>query len=137
MFDRIIAYDLIEHLREWREGENGIEYPCITLMNEAHRVLRKGGVFEIMVPSDEGRGASQDPTHVSRWNENSFYYFAAIPSKPEEPDSPLISHPWRSLYPHLIKAAFTLRVGTGQQDESGIVYVLAELTKVHLPADEA
>lgn len=136
-FDRVVAYDLVEHIREWRETPEGIRYPCIDLMNEAWRVLRPGGIFEVMVPSDEGRGAGQDPTHVSRWNENSFYYFAVVPSKPEDPNSPLISHPWRKIYPHLIKAAFKLRVGTGQPDESGIVYVLAEMTKVQPPEDAA
>jgi SAM-dependent methyltransferase len=132
--DRILAYDLIEHIREWREVDGKLQYPTIDLMNEAWRVLKPGGVFEIMVPSDEGRGANQDPTHVSRWNANRFLYFAAVPSKPEDPESPLISHPWRALYPHLIKAAFIVRSATTQPNEQGIVYEAAELTKVHLPA---
>lgn len=29
----------------------------------------------IEVPSTDGRGAWQDPTHVSFWNENSFWYY--------------------------------------------------------------
>ena len=29
----------------------------------------------IEVPSTDGRGAFQDPTHVSFWNENSFTYY--------------------------------------------------------------
>ena len=58
------ASHLIEHLRD-----------PIHTMNEAHRVLVPGGWFLIDVPSTDGRGAFQDPTHVSFWNENSFWYY--------------------------------------------------------------
>jgi SAM-dependent methyltransferase len=61
----IRAYDLVEHLRS----------PAFT-MNEAWRVLGHGGIFEIWVPSTDGRGAFQDPTHVSYWNFNSFQYYS-------------------------------------------------------------
>ncbi len=44
-------------------------------MNEAFRVLAPGGWLLIEVPSTDGRGAFQDPTHVSFWNENSFWYY--------------------------------------------------------------
>ncbi len=60
----IRAYDAIEHLT----------HPIHT-MNEAYRVLAPGGFFLIRVPSTDGRGAWQDPTHVSFWNENSFWYY--------------------------------------------------------------
>lgn len=49
----------------------------IAVMNEAHRVLKPGGVFEIRVP-DCASGtwhADADPTHVSRWRVESFHYF--------------------------------------------------------------
>jgi len=55
---------LIEHLRD----------PLKT-MKEIHRVLAHGGWAFIEVPSTDGRGAWQDPTHVSFWNENSFHYY--------------------------------------------------------------
>lgn len=58
------AHDAIEHLRD-----------PVHVMNEAWRVLSHGGAFMIFVPSSEGRGAFQDPTHVSFWNENSFWYY--------------------------------------------------------------
>lgn len=58
------AFDAIEHLRD----------PIHTMM-EAYRVLTHGGVFHIAVPSTDGRGAFQDPTHISFWNENSFWYY--------------------------------------------------------------
>jgi hypothetical protein len=32
--------------------------------------------MEILVPSTDGRGAFQDPTHVSFWNANTFAYFS-------------------------------------------------------------
>jgi SAM-dependent methyltransferase len=45
-------------------------------MSEIHRVLAPGGWAFIEVPSTDGRGAWQDPTHVSFWNENSFWYYS-------------------------------------------------------------
>lgn len=58
------AADFIEHMKD-----------PIHLMNEAWRVLAPGGWFLISVPSADGRGAFQDPTHVSFWNDNSFWYY--------------------------------------------------------------
>jgi SAM-dependent methyltransferase len=62
--DYILAKDCIEHLPD-----------KIKTMNEAYRVLKPGGVFEVHVPTSDGRGAFQDPTHVSYWNRHSFWYF--------------------------------------------------------------
>jgi SAM-dependent methyltransferase len=62
--DEIVAYDIIEHLPD-----------KIHTMNEMWRVLKRGGVADIIVPSTAGPGAFQDPTHVSFWNERSFMYF--------------------------------------------------------------
>lgn len=45
------------------------------IMSEIYRVLAHGGWAFIDVPSTDGRGAFQDPTHVSYWNENSFLYY--------------------------------------------------------------
>lgn len=45
------------------------------IMGEIYRVLCDGGWAFIEVPSTDGRGAFQDPTHVSYWNENSFWYY--------------------------------------------------------------
>lgn len=48
----------------------------IHVMNEAFRVLAGGGFFFIDVPSTDGRGAFQDPTHrTTFWNQNSFFYY--------------------------------------------------------------
>lgn len=47
----------------------------IFVMSEAHRVLAHGGWLFATVPSTDGRGAFQDPTSKSYWNENSFLYY--------------------------------------------------------------
>jgi SAM-dependent methyltransferase len=60
----IRAFDIIEHLKS-----------PIHTMSEIHRVLVPGGYCSILVPSTDGRGAFQDPTHISFWNENSFWYY--------------------------------------------------------------
>jgi len=58
------AVDVVEHLAD-----------PIHTMNEAWRVLAPGGWFFIEVPSTDGPGAWQDPTHKSYWNHNSFHYY--------------------------------------------------------------
>lgn len=58
------ASHIIEHLHDKTQ-----------IMSEIHRVLAHGGWAFIDVPSTDGRGAFQDPTHVSYWNENSFLYY--------------------------------------------------------------
>lgn len=60
----INASHVLEHLKD-----------PIKSMREIHRVLAHGGWAFIEVPSTDGRGAFQDPTHVSFWNENSFLYY--------------------------------------------------------------
>jgi hypothetical protein len=50
--------------------------PRIAVMNEAHRVLKPGAVFEVIVPFMTGTWhAIADPTHLSLWCEESFHYF--------------------------------------------------------------
>ena len=62
--DEIVAHDIIEHLPD-----------KILTMNEAWRVLRPGGRLNIEVPTTDGRGAWQDPTHCSYWTPNDFKYY--------------------------------------------------------------
>jgi glycosyltransferase involved in cell wall biosynthesis len=57
------AVDILEHLDPVR------------IMNEIYRVLAPGGWLAAAVPSTDGRGAFQDPSHTSFWNENSFWYY--------------------------------------------------------------
>jgi O-antigen biosynthesis protein len=47
----------------------------VAMMNGLHRLLAPGGLLLSLTPSSEGWGADQDPTHVSRWNPNSFWYY--------------------------------------------------------------
>ncbi len=63
------AYDALEHMKDKK-----------LMMEEIHRVLAPGGILLSQTPSTDGRGAWQDPTHVSFWNENSFWYW----TRPEQ-----------------------------------------------------
>lgn len=60
----INASHVLEHLKD-----------PLKSMREIHRVLVDGGWAFIDVPSTDGRGAFQDPTHISYWNQNSFLYY--------------------------------------------------------------
>jgi len=62
--DSLRAYDIIEHLPD-----------RIHTMNEIWRICKPDALVDIRVPSSDGRGAFQDPTHVSFWNANSFHYY--------------------------------------------------------------
>lgn len=62
--ESIRAWDIFEHLPDKRHT-----------MNEAHRVLIPGGKLDLWVPTTDGRGAFQDPTHVSFWTPNDLFYF--------------------------------------------------------------
>ncbi len=64
--DYLRAHDAIEHLPD-----------KIKTMNEIYRVCKNGATADIKVPSTDGRGAFQDPTHVSYWNINSFLYYTS------------------------------------------------------------
>jgi len=69
-FEALYATHLLEHIAN-----------LIPFMNEAHRILKPGGKFEIYVPLaidvDGGihPGAFQDPTHVRFFVKESFSYF--------------------------------------------------------------
>jgi O-antigen biosynthesis protein len=58
------AVDFLEHVTD-----------KVALFNELYRLLAHGGMLLSVTPSTDGRGAFQDPTHVSYYNENSFWYF--------------------------------------------------------------
>ena len=55
---------MIEHLQD-----------RLHTMNEIWRICKPNAKVDIRVPSTDGRGAFQDPTHVSFWNINSFLYY--------------------------------------------------------------
>jgi glycosyltransferase involved in cell wall biosynthesis len=73
----IRSFDVFEHLKN-----------SIHTMKEVQRVLAPGGWLICQVPSTDGRGAFQDPTHVSFWNENSFHYYTKA-SKAKYIDMPV------------------------------------------------
>lgn len=58
------AHHIFEHLPD-----------PVHAMSEAWRVLAPGGWLFLEVPSTDGRGAWQDPTHRSFWNINSLWYY--------------------------------------------------------------
>ncbi len=87
-------------------------------MQEAHRCLTRHGWLLTLTPSTDGRGAFQDPTHVSFWNSNSFWYY----TRPEQArfiHSPVLfeANRVKNFYP------------SDWHREHQIVYVKADLTK--------
>lgn len=61
---QIVADDILEHLPD-----------KIHTMNEAWRVLEPDGLFRFRVPTTDGWGAFQDPTHRSFWTPNDLLYY--------------------------------------------------------------
>jgi predicted SAM-dependent methyltransferase len=97
------AYDFLEHVGNDKR---------IHIMTEIWRILKPGGIFHSMTPSTDGRGAFQDPTHYSFWNQNSFWYFT--------------DDAHRALYD--IKPKFdVISINTTEMNNFGICYVMAAL----------
>ncbi len=102
---RIRAHHALEHVSQTK---------IILAMNELWRVIEIGGVLDIEIPSTDGRGAFQDPTHRSYWNYNSFLYYT------------------NTLYRRQadIKAIFEIAHLSERNVGSGIVVVNAILKKI-------
>ena len=98
------AFDAIEHLRS-----------PIHTMTELYRVLAPGGYAIIQVPSTDGRGAFQDPTHVSFWNENSFLYYT--------------NRDWAKYIDTPVRFQ-AMRLFTTEKDAHGVCWVVAHLVKL-------
>lgn len=64
--DEVIGEHIIEHL--------GAE-DFIFFFNEAHRVLKEGGLLKVKTPYFQGKWAFIDPTHKRLMMENSFDFF--------------------------------------------------------------
>lgn len=74
----IRCHDFLEHIPPCNRNcaKHGEHVGCpVAVMNDFYRVLAPGGWLRIKVPSTDGRGAWQDPSHVSGWNSNSFWYY--------------------------------------------------------------
>lgn len=100
----IRAYDVFEHLRN-----------PVHVMQELFRVLAPGGYAFIQVPSTDGRGAFQDPTHVSFWNENSFLYYTDAS---------------KNKYIDCAVRFQAMRLYTTEKDDAGVCWTRAHLVKL-------
>lgn len=80
----IRAVDFLEHVSD-----------KVALMNRLWELLAHGGMLLSMTPSTDGRGAWQDPTHVSGWNENSFWYYTEDKYRAFVPEIEAKFHPSR------------------------------------------
>jgi SAM-dependent methyltransferase len=63
--DEILLDNVLEHLTD-----------VIKVMNEVHRILKRGGVVKIIVPYAKSDWSFQDPTHKHFFTEKSMDYFA-------------------------------------------------------------
>ena len=106
----IYAEDILEHLYPLGKVEGQMN--IMAVMEEIWRVLKPNGVIHIKVPSTDGRGAWQDPTHVTYWNINTFSYF--------DPRTPI----WQLYAPAFQFRLQSLNNTTGQGE---IVWVRADL----------
>ena len=70
----ICGHDILEDLKYWPDNQVGVIRAVdflehvedkIRLFNEMYRVLDHGGMLISVTPSTDGRGAFQDPTHVT------------------------------------------------------------------------
>jgi len=114
-FNKIRAYDAIEHLIN-----------PIHIMNEIWRISKYNAEIDIFVPSTDGRGAFQDPTHVSYWNLNSFWYYVI--------NNPILFKIGRS---YGFKGCFTIKNKSDiyneeceEFDVSGIIYTRVKMFAV-------
>lgn len=92
--DAIRASHVMEHIP--KDGPYPERpYSVIFVMNEAHRVLKPGAVFEVRVPNRLSGTwhAIADPTHLSDWCIESFHYFDGTKAAHADYDT----RPWKTL----------------------------------------
>jgi SAM-dependent methyltransferase len=70
--DSISGFDFLEHLSR---GNGSSQNEFIGFMNEAHRLLRPGGVLFLVTPAFPSPAAFQDPTHVNFITSETVKYF--------------------------------------------------------------
>lgn len=110
--DFIKAYDIIEHLPN-----------RIHTMNELWRISKPDAILDIRVPSTDGRGAFQDPTHVSFWNTNSFLYYCQE-----------FSAYWELCKTYGFQGAFNLINLEEEKSELEVIHVHVQLQAIKLPS---
>ena len=104
--DAVRAFDFLEHVPNDKR---------IAIIEEIWRVLKDNGVFEHLTPSTDGRGAFQDPTHLSFWNINSWFYFC-----------PFLVHGERY---YGIRAAFTPYKLEDHNGNEGVIHTYGLMAK--------
>lgn len=68
-----IVKETYEEIRAWHVLEHVHQEKVIAVMNEAHRVLKPNGIFDIKVPPVQSLNeAFSDPTHLSTWTVTTF-----------------------------------------------------------------
>lgn len=70
-FDEVEAFHILEHI------ESNADF--LFVMNEIHRVLKKGGIFRLTVPHYQSSSAIDVYEHCRLFNENSFVNFYSNP----------------------------------------------------------
>ena len=78
-FDYVTAFDLLEHIPRLIYIGEKRSYPFIALMNEAHRVLKPGGLFLSDTPAYPRLSAFTDPTHVNIITDQTFRMYFCQP----------------------------------------------------------
>ncbi len=76
-FDSVSAYDFLEHIPRFAIINNDTQFPFVNFMNEAHRVLKPGGVFYAITPFYPREEAFVDPTHINIITKKTHDYFTA------------------------------------------------------------
>lgn len=109
--DQIIAMDVLEHL--YPAGRVEGQMNIVAVLGEIHRILKPGGELFARIPSSESRGAFQDPTHVTYWNLNTWWYFAD----------------WSELRPEMWPP-FEVDLREEVEEKAGIKWVLVKAKKV-------
>lgn len=124
--DEVYASDALEHFAPLGRGAGQLN--ILAVMGEIHRILRPGGLVELIIPSTDGPGAFQDPTHVTYWNKNTFLYFV---------ERGPYSIPGAEEFPRFTLDARDLGVADSDVDEYGVVWACARLRKPEKPSEEA
>ena len=62
-FDYVLSQDVLEHIN------------YIALINDIHRILKKGGILKIRVPHFTSKINFEDPTHKNQFSIRTFEYF--------------------------------------------------------------